>query len=249
MGHGEIKNSKTTTVWASQLIWRHIERGSKLIAGAASCRSNNAQTCNCKTMILSCELKFEGGRWGPRLSLLTQSEIDVDGGDNLHRFVVQKRRLVEPLLHGIGGGLNQQRMAAYHLKILNRAVLADDGVEPHGSGNTRLLGERGIRRHHLSDQVGRDHLAAHADALGVLLLDFLDGRRRGRGDAYATQNSADYAAGGAAWHAARNAADDTHAGHRGRQIFFLNHGDFFGDDFGCREPAGVELTRGHLDGP
>ena len=41
---------------------------------------------------------------------------------------------------------NQQRVTAHQLQILNRAVLADDGVEPHRALNARLLGQRRIQR-------------------------------------------------------------------------------------------------------
>jgi hypothetical protein len=54
--HADMMKRTMTTNRASQLIWPHMARGSKLIAGAASWRSKNAQTCNCKTIFLSCEL-------------------------------------------------------------------------------------------------------------------------------------------------------------------------------------------------
>ena len=45
----------TTTSLASKPIWFHIDRGSKPTP-PPSCSNINAQTCNCNTMIFSCEL-------------------------------------------------------------------------------------------------------------------------------------------------------------------------------------------------
>ncbi len=47
----------------------------------------------------------------------------------------------------------------------------------------------------------------------------------------------------AAGHAAGNAADHAGRGRGWRQLFFLNHGDVFGDRFGRHQVSGVELAR------
>jgi hypothetical protein len=101
-------------------------------------------------------------------------------------------------------------MAADQLQILYRAVLANDGVEPHDTLNARLLCQRRIDRLRLPDQVRLLHLAAHADALHHLLL--LLNRRRWRWRSrsrHRSDNAANHAARSAARHATRHATHYT----------------------------------------
>ena len=82
----------------------------------------------------------------PASDLLAQSEIDVNLSDHFHRLAVKQGRFVNPLLYRLGRRLNQHRMTAYQLKILDRAILADDGREAHRALNTSRLGQRRILR-------------------------------------------------------------------------------------------------------
>ena len=91
-------------------------------------------------MIFSCELKFKAGAQEmPASDLLAQSEIDVNLSDDFHRLAVKQGRFVNPLLYRIGRRLNQHRVTAYQLKILDGAILADNGRETHRSLNTGRL--------------------------------------------------------------------------------------------------------------
>ena len=65
----------------------------------------------------------------PSLLLLTQREIHVDLRNHIHRFAVEQRRFVNPLLHGVRCRGNQQRVTADQRQVLDGAVLTDDGVK------------------------------------------------------------------------------------------------------------------------
>src|SRR5260370_31708733 len=70
-------------------------------------------------------------------TLTRKREVDVDLGDDLHRFFVQQRGLIAPLPHGIERRGREQRMAAQHLQVPYRALTADDCGQPHGSSDSR----------------------------------------------------------------------------------------------------------------
>src|SRR5579862_3415847 len=206
----------------------------------------NAQTCNCKTMIVLLRVEIEKRAFLRRpFRLLTQSEVDVNLSDNLNRLSVKEGRLVNPLLNCFGGGGDQQRMTSYELEVLNGTVLADNCGESYDALNTSLLGQRGIGRRNFLHEIGGLHLAADTNTLGSLF-DFLDGRgrRSSRGDA--THDSTDHAT-GSAGNTTGDATDDTTSGHGRRQVVFLNDGDVLWNLFGSHEAAGVELTRGDLN--
>src|ERR1700686_4163241 len=115
-------------------------------------------------------------------------------------------------------------MAAGSLEILNGSVLADDCVQTNHTLYTSLLGKRRVGRLRRAYRHGRLHVTANPDTLwGDGLGSFhLRGGRGGRGGGgNRSDEAADYAAGDATGHAARNATD--HALHAGgcRQLFFL----------------------------
>src|SRR6185436_13964785 len=136
----------------------------------------------CIVVSLSCELNYlliyrrSTGTFG----LLTQREVHVDLSDDLDRLAVEESRLVYPLFHRFESGRDQQRVAADHLELLNRAILRNDGAEFHGALNARLLGQRRIDRMGLTHQLGLLHAAADLDALRCNRLLLLLGRRRRR---------------------------------------------------------------------
>ena len=66
------------------------------------------------------------------------------------------RGLVAPLLDGIDGCLNQQRVTRNHFKVVDRSFFADFGFQNDDTLNARLLRQRRIDRLHLRDQVGGD---------------------------------------------------------------------------------------------
>src|SRR5260370_14625972 len=160
-----MMNRPTTTNLASGPICFHKEAGSQFTPVLpASCSKKNAQTCKCKSIVFSSlrESIFKFGRAraplenttpGPVL-LLAQREVHVDLSHNLNRLSVEKGRLVYPMSHRFQRGRDQQRMAADRLKILNGAVLGNYGRQVHYARNAGLLGQRGVDRLRLPDQLG-----------------------------------------------------------------------------------------------
>src|SRR5208282_3245906 len=156
-------------------------------------------------------------RYGNPLESPTQSKDDVDKRFHFHRFVAEQRGLVAPLLYRLRGRLDQKGRAGDDFKLLNRAFLGDDRVQPHCSLNARLPRERGIDRPGLVENFCFLHARADANALGGLRL----GGRRSAAD------SSDDAAHDAAGHATRDAAWDAAGtgvdGHIGGKLLFLDH--------------------------
>src|SRR5258708_40276967 len=68
-------------------------------------------------------------------ALLVERKNHINGGVHFDGIAIEKSRLIAPLADSIQRGLLQQRMAAHDFKLLNSAVLADDGVQPHGTGD------------------------------------------------------------------------------------------------------------------
>src|SRR5579872_208016 len=134
-------------------------------------------------------------------------------------------------------------MSADQLKILDSAVLADDGGKADGTLNTSLLGQRRIDGNNFLDKIRGLHIATDANARrGLRLGRRRRRRRRGRGDR--TDNSADDATGRATGNTAGNTAHNTSAsGH----LLFLNHCDLFGDLLGRDQFIRIELARSHFN--
>src|SRR5579871_3402237 len=113
-------NSRMTTAFASEPIWFHIERGSKLTVVSWSNQSD--QSCNCTIIVfsLSCELIFNCPNTDSGL-FLTQRKVHVYFGFDADWFAIERRGLIDPLLDRLEGGRDQQRMAADHLQIFDGA--------------------------------------------------------------------------------------------------------------------------------
>ena len=58
----------------------------------------------------------------------SQGEVDRNLGLHLDRFAVQVVGLVTPLLYGIDRRRGQHRVTADQAEVLNRSILADDGL-------------------------------------------------------------------------------------------------------------------------
>src|SRR5215471_15383615 len=123
-------------------------------------------------------------------------------------------------------------MAAQDFELLNRAVLADKGVQTDGAGNARLARERRVDGLHAVDKHGGLHVAAKANRTSLLGLRWW--RRSSHAANYATQ----YAAHRTTGHSARNAAHGANRAHV-RLGFFLNNLGFLRDDSGLYEFACV----------
>src|SRR6266446_4878753 len=157
------KRMKTTTS-ASVPMFLSMSRKSKL--GAASC-SRTAKVNKVATirLLLKFQVTLRRGRRATRVfdeycylerrtcpttgtppALLVERENHVNGRVHVHRLAIQERRLVAPLAHSVKRSLLQQRMAGHHFQGLNRAVLANDGVQAHGARDAGLTRKRRIDR-------------------------------------------------------------------------------------------------------
>src|SRR6266853_600415 len=254
----ESTNRMKTTMRARVLIECNMLRRSQLVV--ASCSSRAAFTNRVATIRLL--LKFlvtSRQRRGQRECLLNtptrsdapvprrarppvllvERENYVNGGVHFDRIAIEKSRLIAPLTDSIQGGLLQQRMTVHDLELLNRAVLADDGVKTDGTGDAGLTSERRINRLNTVDDARGLDVAADAERTGQFRLRW---RRR---SAHATDNTTEHAAHGAAGNTARNST-----GHAGRHIrlgVFLNNFDFLGDDLGGHELARIHQVGLRLD--
>ena len=59
----------------------------------------------------------------PGRKLLSKRIVHVDLGQYLHRLAGEEGRLINPLSHGVHGGLDRQRVAFHRLKIMVMAVV------------------------------------------------------------------------------------------------------------------------------
>src|SRR6266566_3346080 len=91
--------------------------------------------------------------------LLVERENHVNRRVDINRVAIEKSRLIAPLAHSIKSGLLQQRVSGENFQGLNRAVLADDGVQADRARDAclargrRWRGRRGWRR----GEHGRHH--------------------------------------------------------------------------------------------
>src|SRR5258708_34979621 len=194
------KRMKTTTS-ARVLIECNMLRRSQLVL--ASCSNRAAFTNRWATMRLL--LKFQGtlvlggparvlseiatGSGAPvqrparQPVLLVERKNHVNGGVHFDRLAIEQGRLIAPLPDGIQRGLLQQWMAADNFELLNRAVLADDGVQTHRAGDAGLARQRRINRLNTVDAARGLDLASAAERASQRR------HRRGRSTAPASAGS------------------------------------------------------------
>src|SRR5712664_2330114 len=103
----DIMNRTTTTHLARVPIWFHRDRGSHPTV-VTSCSNRNAQTCNCKIIVLFSPEILIGQAFTPCpfhtrtrtcFCLLAQREVHVDLRCYFHRLSVEKSRFVHPLFY------------------------------------------------------------------------------------------------------------------------------------------------------
>src|SRR6266699_463192 len=252
------KRMKTTTS-ASVPMFLSMSRKSKL--GAVSC-SRTAKVNKVATirLLLKFQVTHRRGRRATRVfaeycylerrtcpttgappALLVERENHVNGRVHVHRLAIQERRLIAPLAHSIKRSLLQQWMAGHHFQRLNRAVLANDGVQAHGAGDARLARERRIDRLNAVENACSLDVATNAERTSLVRL------RRRRRCTHATDHTAKHTTHGATGNAARDST-----GHAGSHIglgVFLNNLYFFRYDLRLHEFAGIHQMslRLHMD--
>src|SRR5712691_1024217 len=113
-------------------------------------------------------------------------------------------------------------MAVHDFELLNRAVLADDGVQTDGAGDARLARQRRINRLNTVDDSGCLDVAANADRTG------LSRPRGGRRSAHASVKPTETTPHGATGNAARSSAAHD-SGHVWLGVFLYNF-DFLRND-------------------
>ena len=116
-------------------------------------------------------------------------------------------------------------MSADDPQVFDGALLADNGFKNYSALNASLLGQRRVRRLHLTDQVGLLNISPHSNPLWGLRGRWW-GRRRCHRRWSSSQNSTQDAPDLSARDAARNTAyNTTHLGLRRRPfIYDLSHG-------------------------
>src|SRR3977135_57651 len=158
------KRIKTTTS-ASVPMFLSMSRKSKLGAPASCSRTAKVKSVATIRLLLKfqvipgeaggstrvfAEIATRSGAPVPRPArppvLLVERENHINGSVDFHGLAIEQSRLIAPLTHGIERRLLQQGMAVHDFKLLNRAVLADNGVQTHGTGNAGLARERRINR-------------------------------------------------------------------------------------------------------
>src|SRR5713226_8165632 len=229
----------TTTANANLLIWPNMLRRSQVLACCSNRAENTYKVATIRLLLkfqvtprpgrgatrVFAEIATRSGAPVPRPArppvLLVERKNHVNGGVNFHRIAIEQSRLIAPLTHSILRSLHQQRVAGHNFQLLNRAVLADDGVQTHGAGDAGLARQRRINRLNTVDNARSLDVAAHAKRTGQLRLRWR--RRPAHASDYATEHTAHGATG--------NAARDT-TGHAGSHIglgVFLNNFDIPGD--------------------
>src|SRR5467141_2613774 len=176
--------------------------------------------------------------------LLVERKNHVNGRVNYHGIAIEQSRLITPLTHSIQRGLLQQRMAVHDFKLLDGAVLANDGVEAHGAGDAGLARQWRIRGLNTIDNARCLDVAADAERTSLVR------PRWGRRSTHTTDNAAEDTAHGATGNAARDTT-----GHADRNIrfgFFLNNLDFLGvnlrrHEFARIHQMGLRLDVDHLN--
>src|SRR2546425_10414369 len=102
--------------------------------------------------------------------LLVQRENHVNCGVDINRVAIEKSRLIAPLAHGIERGLLQQRVSGENFQGLNRAVLADDGVQADRARDACLARERRIDGLNAIHNASGLHIAADLEPTNQLRL-------------------------------------------------------------------------------
>src|SRR5919109_4649529 len=171
------------------------------------------------------ESTARAGAHAPRLArqtvLLVQRKDHVDRRVHFDRLAVEKSRLIAPLANGVKRRLLQERVSGHHFQLLNRPILADDGMQADGARNASLARERRINGLNAIDDACGLHVAADADRTRWFWL------RRRRG-ANASNHAAQHAAHRTTGNAARNAAHGANDAGIGLG-FFLNNLDILRD--------------------
>ena len=90
-----------------------------------------------------------------------QDEVHRDGGGDFHGLAIQHGGLEDPLPYGVQRRIDQQRMPAQYLELVNPSVGAEYAEQFHGAGYTRLFGQRRVDRFDLVERRGH---AKHGDA-------------------------------------------------------------------------------------
>src|SRR5882724_9442976 len=255
----ERTNKMRTTTFTKRVIEAHMLRRSKV---GVSCSRNTANTYKVATIRLLlnfqvappdqsrgitksvADLVTRTGAPVPRPArrtvLLVKRENHVNGGVHFNRLAIEKSRLIAPLAHGIQRVLLQQRVARLDFELLNRAILGNDGVQAHRTGNAGLARERRIYRLNTIQNARGLDVAANLQRAGQLRL------WRGWRSAHAANDAAEHAAHGATGDSAGDATGHADRAHV-RLGLFLNNLDILGNDFRGHEFAGVHQVRRRLD--
>src|SRR6266704_1697524 len=139
-------NRITTTASARVLIECNMMRRSQLVACCSIKAENTYRVATIRLLLkFQVTLDLRGStrvsadaftrtgapvpRRARRPALLVKRKNHVDGGVHVNGVAIEKRWLITPLTHGVQRSLLQQRVAAHNLQRLNRAILADDGVQ------------------------------------------------------------------------------------------------------------------------
>src|SRR5712692_2180688 len=238
----------TTTANANLLIWPNILRRSQVLA---CCNSRAENTYKVATIRLLLKFQVTPARPGPtrvfaeiatrsgapvprparQTVLLVQRENHVNRRVDINRIAVEKSRLIAPLAHSIKSGLLQQRVSGENFQGLNRAVLADDGVQADRARDACLTRERRIDGLNTIHNASGLHIAADLERTTLRL-------RRGRGSAHTADDAAKHAAHRTSSNATRNAAGHADCAHIGFGVFFNNF-HFLGNDLGRHQLARV----------
>src|SRR6266567_7174917 len=130
-------NRITTTASARVLIECNMLRRSQLVA-CCSIKAENTYRVATIRLLLKFQVTLDL-RGSTRVSadaftrpaLLVKRKNHVDGGVHVNGVAIEKRWLITPLTHGVQRSLLQERVAAHNFQRLNRAILADDGVQTY----------------------------------------------------------------------------------------------------------------------
>src|SRR6266850_6438378 len=203
----ERTNKMRTTSFTKRVIEAHMLRRSKV---GVSCSRNTANTYKVATIRLLLNFQVAAPRPEPgdhqecllilltrtgapvprparRTVLLVKRENHINGGVHFNRLAIEKSRLIAPLAHGIQRVLLQQRVARLDFELLNRAILGNDGVQAHRTGNAGLARERRINGlDTVQDARGLD-VAADLQRAGQLRF------WRGRRSTHAANDAAEHA--------------------------------------------------------
>src|SRR5207253_2249507 len=97
------------------------------------------------------------------LSLLAESEVDVDCSDHRYRVSVQQGGFIDPLARSLHGGGNQQRRPGCKAQILDVTIGADGRFESDRALNSGFFRVWRVHWHGLAYQVRLGDVSSHAD--------------------------------------------------------------------------------------